>query len=253
MLLLDEPLGALDLKLRLQMQNELKDLQHRPRNDLHLRHARPGRGAQHVGSHRCHEQRVKVEQIGSPSRDVYERPQTPFVADFIGSLNTLDLRADELVGSFAMMRVGEGERLVVPTDAGVKQGDSLRIAVRPEQVQIGLPAEAEPNGGSRLDRHARTRSSISVCTRSSTSRRPWAASWPTAWPTRSCRRWRPALASRSPGTPRTPPSSKSRTATRRSNARRPTSAATTTVSEMRITTTATAITCGSWLGKRSAE
>ena len=49
-----------------------------------------------------------------------------------------------------MMRVGEGERLIVPTEAGVEQGDSLRIAVRPEQVQIGLPAEAGPNGGSRL-------------------------------------------------------------------------------------------------------
>ncbi len=91
----------------------------------------------------------RVEQVGSP-REIYERPRTPFVADFIGSLNALDLRADELVGTFAMMRVGEGERLVAPVESGVKAGDSIRIAVRPEQVQIALPHEADPNGGSRL-------------------------------------------------------------------------------------------------------
>jgi spermidine/putrescine transport system ATP-binding protein len=147
-LLLDEPLGALDVKLRKQMQHELKRIQAElgttfvyVTHDQEEALAMSDRIAVMNGG--------RVEQMGSP-REIYERPQSPFVADFIGSLNTLDLRADELVGSFAMMRVGEGERLVVPTEAGVKQGDSLRIAVRPEQVQIGLPAEAEPNGGSRL-------------------------------------------------------------------------------------------------------
>ena len=147
-LLLDEPLGALDVKLRKQMQHELKRIQAElgttfvyVTHDQEEALAMSDRIAVMNGG--------RVEQIGSP-REIYERPQTPFVADFIGSLNTLDLRADELVGSFAMMRVGEGERLIVPTEAGVKQGDSLRIAVRPEQVQIGLPAESEPNGGSRL-------------------------------------------------------------------------------------------------------
>src|SRR3954452_12264925 len=147
-LLLAEPLGALDVKLRKQMQLELKRIQ----NELgttfvYVTHdqdealAMSDRIAVMNGG--------RVEQIGSP-REVYERPATAFVADFIGSLNTLQLRADELVGSFAMMRVGESERLVVPTEGNVKPGDSLRIAVRPEQVQIALPAEAEPNGGSRL-------------------------------------------------------------------------------------------------------
>ena len=147
-LLLDEPLGALDVKLRKQMQHELKRIQAElgttfvyVTHDQEEALAMSDRIAVMNGG--------RVEQIGSP-REIYERPQTPFVADFIGSLNTLDLRADELVGSFAMMRVGEGERLIVPTEAGVKQGDSLRIAVRPEQVQIGLPTESEPNGGSRL-------------------------------------------------------------------------------------------------------
>src|SRR4051794_12230298 len=147
-LLLDEPLGALDVKLRKHMQLELKRIQHElgttfvyVTHDQEEALAMSDRIAVMNGG--------RVEQIASP-REIYERPETPFVADFIGSLNTLDLRADELVGSFAMMRVGESERLVVPTEGGVKLGDSLRIAVRPEQVQIGLPADAEPNGGSRL-------------------------------------------------------------------------------------------------------
>ena len=55
-LLLDEPLGALDLKLRTQMQLELKRIQREVGTDLHLRHARPGRGDDDVGPHRRHEQ-----------------------------------------------------------------------------------------------------------------------------------------------------------------------------------------------------
>ena len=56
-LLLDEPLGALDLKLRKEMQLELKDLHQRTGHDVRLRHARPGRGDDDVGPHRRHEQR----------------------------------------------------------------------------------------------------------------------------------------------------------------------------------------------------
>jgi ABC-type Fe3+/spermidine/putrescine transport system ATPase subunit len=47
-----------------------------------------------------------------------------------------------------MMRVGEEDRIVVPAESGA--GETLRVAVRPEQVQIGLPADVAQNGGSRL-------------------------------------------------------------------------------------------------------
>jgi spermidine/putrescine transport system ATP-binding protein len=147
-LLLDEPLGALDVKLRKQMQHELKRIQTElgttfvyVTHDQEEALAMSDRIAVMNGG--------RVEQLASP-REIYEHPATPFVADFIGSLNALDLRADELVGSFAMMRVGEGERLIVSVDGDVNAGDSLRIAVRPEQVQIGLPGDAPANGGSRL-------------------------------------------------------------------------------------------------------
>jgi spermidine/putrescine transport system ATP-binding protein len=148
-LLLDEPLGALDVKLRKQMQLELKRIQ----NDLgttfvYVTHdqeealAMSDRIAVMNGGH--------VEQIGTP-REIYERPHTSFVADFIGSLNALDLRIDELVGVNAVMRFGEAERLVVPVGPGHRAGESVRVAVRPERVQIESVGSPLLNGGSRLE------------------------------------------------------------------------------------------------------
>src|SRR5919202_1985591 len=88
----------------------------------------------------------RVEQTGSP-REIYEHPRTAFVADFIGSLNALDLTIDELVGGYAVARFGEGERVVVPVGADRRAGEQVRVAVRPERVQIGPAAD----GGSRVD------------------------------------------------------------------------------------------------------
>jgi spermidine/putrescine transport system ATP-binding protein len=147
-LLLDEPLGALDVKLRKHMQQELKRIQ----ADLgttfvYVTHdqeealAMSDRIAVMNGG--------RVEQIGSP-REIYDHPETTFVADFIGSLNILEMKVDELVGSFAMMRVGEGDRIVVPAAGDVAAGSELQIAVRPEQVRIAPPNGSEPDGGSRL-------------------------------------------------------------------------------------------------------
>ena len=86
----------------------------------------------------------RIEQIGGP-REIYERPLTPFVADFIGSLNTLELRVDELVGGYAVMRVPDG-RIVVPVEQAAA-GDRLRVAVRPEHIHVNdTPLE----GGSQV-------------------------------------------------------------------------------------------------------
>ena len=88
-LLLDEPLGALDVKLRKQMQRELKRIQAElgttfvyVTHDQEEALAMSDRIAVMNGG--------RVEQLGSP-REIYERPESPFVADFIGSLNALDL------------------------------------------------------------------------------------------------------------------------------------------------------------------
>ena len=151
-LLLDEPLGALDVKLRKQMQLQLKAIQHDigttfvyVTHDQEEALAMSDRIAVMNGGH--------VEQIGSP-REIYEHPQTAFVADFIGSLNAFDLRIDELVGQNAVMRLSENERIVVPVEDGHHASEILRAAVRPERVQI------EPAGRPILDRGSRLEGTV---------------------------------------------------------------------------------------------
>jgi len=148
-LLLDEPLGALDVKLRKQMQLELKRIQHAlgttfvyVTHDQEEALAMSDRIAVMNGG--------RVEQIGGP-REIYEHPRTAFVADFIGSLNSFDLMVAELVGAYALARLGDGERVVMPVEAGTHVGDALRAAVRPEQVQIGAMDSKVAEGGSRLE------------------------------------------------------------------------------------------------------
>jgi spermidine/putrescine transport system ATP-binding protein len=148
-LLLDEPLGALDVKLRKQMQLELKRIQHElgttfvyVTHDQEEALAMSDRIAVMSGG--------RVEQIGSP-REIYEHPRTAFVADFIGSLNALDLRIDELVGINAVMRLGENERVVAPVGSGRRPGETVRVAVRPERVRIEPGSSPHLDGGSRVE------------------------------------------------------------------------------------------------------
>jgi spermidine/putrescine transport system ATP-binding protein len=133
-LLLDEPLGALDVKLRRQMQRELKRIQAElgttfvyVTHDQEEALAMSDRIAVMSGG--------RIEQIGGP-REVYETPASAFVADFIGSLNTLEIRVDEVVGGFVIMRLDAGDRIVVPVPAQARTGDRFRAAVRPERVRV---------------------------------------------------------------------------------------------------------------------
>ena len=149
-LLLDEPLGALDVKLRKQMQLQLKAIQHDlgttfvyVTHDQEEALAMSDRIAVMNGG--------RVEQIGSP-REIYERPETAFVADFIGSLSVLELTVDEVVGEYAVTRLGEGERVIVAVGPKTRTGDAVRVAIRPEQVQLEpVDDDAAPEGESRLE------------------------------------------------------------------------------------------------------
>src|SRR3954470_7408738 len=132
-LLLDEPLGALDVKLRKQMQLELKRIQSTLGTTfVYVTHDQEEALA--MSDRIAVMNAGRVEQTGNP-REIYEHPRTAFVADFIGSLNALDLRVDELVGENAVMRLAESERVVVPVGGGHRPGETLRVAVRPERVQ----------------------------------------------------------------------------------------------------------------------
>jgi spermidine/putrescine transport system ATP-binding protein len=148
-LLLDEPLGALDVKLRKTMQLELKRIQSElgttfvyVTHDQEEALAMSNRiGVMNDGI---------VEQIGSP-REIYEHPTTAFVADFIGSLNALDFRVDDVEGDRLVSRVSPTEQLVVAASNGHHRGEALKLAVRPERIRIDSADRPAPEDGSRLE------------------------------------------------------------------------------------------------------
>jgi spermidine/putrescine transport system ATP-binding protein len=141
-LLLDEPLGALDLKLRIQMQVELKALQHRVGTTfIYVTH---DQGEALTMSDRIAVMNAgRVEQVAS-SREIYARPQTRFVAGFIGEANFLEGRVARVapdgvlvdIGPLRVWASGEG---TVPADAAVT------ISVRPEHVKLGAAVGSTPN------------------------------------------------------------------------------------------------------------
>ena len=148
-LLLDEPLGALDVKLRKQLQLELKRIQIEIGTTfVYVTHDQEE--ALSMSDRIAVMNNGVVEQIGSP-REIYERPDTAFVADFIGSLNALDLTVDAVESGLALHRLAGDDRLVVPVGSSQRIGEQLKVAVRPERVRI-VPAdfEREPVGGSHL-------------------------------------------------------------------------------------------------------
>ncbi|MDQ6688396.1 MAG: ABC transporter ATP-binding protein [Actinomycetota bacterium] len=133
-LLLDEPLGALDLKLRQAMQLELKRIQREV--GITFVYVTHDQGEALTMSDRIAVMnRGRVEQLGSP-REVYEQPRTRFVADFIGTSNVLSGKAERVVDGDAVVEVGDQERFVVPLH-GERGDDELVVAVRPEKVAIG--------------------------------------------------------------------------------------------------------------------
>jgi spermidine/putrescine transport system ATP-binding protein len=148
-LLLDEPLGALDVKLRKQMQLELKRIQTELGTTfVYVTHDQEE--ALTMSDRIAVMNSGEIEQVGDP-KEIYEHPRTPFVADFVGSLNAFDLRVDEVANGLALMRVSEHERLVVPIGTSAREGDALRVAVRPERVRIEPSNGRPPEGGSVIE------------------------------------------------------------------------------------------------------
>jgi spermidine/putrescine transport system ATP-binding protein len=147
-LLLDEPLGALDVKLRKQMQLELKRIQHVLKTTfVYVTHDQEE--ALSMSDRIAVMNEGVVEHLGTP-REVYERPATPFVADFVGVLNAAELAVSSVDGDRAVLTINDADRLVVPaTGHDLAAGSLVLVAVRPERIAI-TRGDAEANGGSRL-------------------------------------------------------------------------------------------------------
>jgi spermidine/putrescine transport system ATP-binding protein len=127
-LLLDEPLGALDLKLRKTMQLELKRIQHDVGiTFVHVTHDQEE--AMTMADAIAVMNQGRVEQLGAPT-ELYERPRTAFVAGFLGTSNLL-LGGVESVDS---VRLADGTVVRVSTNG--RQG-TVAVGVRPEKVRLG--------------------------------------------------------------------------------------------------------------------
>jgi spermidine/putrescine transport system ATP-binding protein len=130
-LLLDEPLGALDLKLRKELQLELKHLQTQTQTTfVYVTHDQEE--ALTMSDRIAVMKDGVVEQIAEP-RELYERPATPFVAGFIGVSNLIAVRVDRREGAAVVMDLGDGERIVANDSSGAAE---LEVTVRPEKIKL---------------------------------------------------------------------------------------------------------------------
>ncbi len=145
-LLLDEPLGALDLKLRKGLQVELKRIQREVGiTFVYVTHDQEE--ALTMSDRIAVMNHGRFEQVAAPE-DVYERPTTSFVAGFIGVSNLMPGSISGVSGGQARVRLDSGVEIEAPAD-GYAQGERCFAVVRPEKLQIGVrnggPAPTGPN------------------------------------------------------------------------------------------------------------
>ncbi len=147
-LLLDEPLGALDLKLRERMKIELKALQ--AAFDTTFVYITHDQSEALVMSDQIAVMNAgRFEQVGT-GQDLYYRPQTPFVAGFIGEANRWRGRIDRIEGDQLEMRTQSGLAMRATGAGPLARGDEAEIFVRPEAVHIADSAEALAQFDNRL-------------------------------------------------------------------------------------------------------
>ncbi|MEV8046618.1 ABC transporter ATP-binding protein [Streptomyces griseoluteus] len=151
-LLLDEPLGALDLKLRRQMQLELKRIQTEVGiTFVHVTHDQEE--AMTMADTVAVMNAGRVEQLGSPT-ELYENPRTTFVANFLGTSNLIEAEVDSRSGGDIVLRAGDGKLLMPEArcSAPAPAGGKLLVGIRPEKIALTHADDAGsvPEGRNRL-------------------------------------------------------------------------------------------------------
>jgi spermidine/putrescine transport system ATP-binding protein len=140
-LLLDEPLGALDLKLRKEMQAQLKDLQREVGiTFVYVTHDQEE--AFSMSDRVAVMDRGLLEQIGQPE-EVYRRPATPFVADFVGLANRLPGRLRGSAADRYEVEIDGVGRRLASGPPGLAGGEQVTVVIRPEDLHLE-PAAATP-------------------------------------------------------------------------------------------------------------
>ncbi|MER7919629.1 MULTISPECIES: ABC transporter ATP-binding protein [unclassified Streptomyces] len=165
-LLLDEPLGALDLKLRRQMQLELKRIQTEVGiTFIHVTHDQEE--AMTMADTVAVMNGGRVEQLGAPT-DLYENPRTTFVANFLGTSNLIEAEVDTRSGDDIVLKAA-GDKLVLPAarcSAPTPAGGRVLVGIRPEKIALAHAddAGAVPEGRNRLTGRIADASFIGVST-----------------------------------------------------------------------------------------
>lgn len=130
-LLLDEPLSALDAKIRVQLREEIRNIQSRLGiTTIYVTHDQEEALA--ISDRIAVMSRGRVEQVGTPW-EIYERPATPFVAGFVGTVNRLEVIVRDPGGGWVEY-LGTGFR--VDAARGLPQGARVLVLVRPEVVEL---------------------------------------------------------------------------------------------------------------------
>ena len=139
-LLLDEPLGALDLKLRKEMQIELKRIQQEVGiTFIHVTHDQEEAmtmadtiAVMHAG---------KIERMGSPAA-IYDDPRSTFVASFLGASNMMDVEAVDVAAG--RVTITGGTAVHLPADSLARFEGDLLVGVRPEKIRLQYPTDPDP-------------------------------------------------------------------------------------------------------------
>ncbi|SLN65727.1 ABC transporter ATP-binding protein [Oceanibacterium hippocampi] len=143
MILMDEPLGALDKKLREQLQIEIKALQRElGATVIYVTHDQ--QEALTMSDRVAVMNNGRIEQLSSP-KELYEKPQSVFVADFVGDTNLLTGTVVDIGNGIASLDIGNGNRVqgavARESGAGIAVGDTTTLSVRPERafLEAGSP------------------------------------------------------------------------------------------------------------------
>jgi putative spermidine/putrescine transport system ATP-binding protein len=141
--LMDEPLGALDKKLRDQMQLEIKRI-HRELGTTVIYVTHDQEEAMTMSDRICLMNAGRIEQLGSPA-ELYFRPRTVFVADFLGESNLLQGTVERSEGGEVEVRLAaDGVRARATAHAPLAAGAKVRVMVRPQNIGVGTRPDAAP-------------------------------------------------------------------------------------------------------------
>ena len=132
LLLLDEPLAALDRKLRKEMQIELQDLQRQLGNTFVLV-THDQEEALSLSDRICVMRAGEIVQIGTP-RELYDRPQSRYVADFVGTSNFFDGKISSVTGQTGQVSLADGRTYDAVSTGAFAKGEAACVSIRPEQV-----------------------------------------------------------------------------------------------------------------------